>query len=46
MATQSTILFTEQDMLDYLQYVDLHNARYHFKAPLSPTRWFKEVKNN
>ena len=46
MATQSTILFTEQDVLEYIQYVELHNIRYHFKAPLSPARWFEEVKDN
>ena len=37
-------IFTEQDVLDYIQYVELHNIRYAFKAPLSPTRWFNEVK--
>ena len=38
-------LFTEQDVLDYMQYVELHSIRYAFKTPLSPTRWFNEVKN-
>ena len=37
-------IYTEQDMLDYMEYVSFINIRYHFKAPLSPSRWFKEVK--
>jgi hypothetical protein len=37
-------IYTEQDMLDYMGYVSFINIRYHFKASLSPSRWFKEVK--
>ena len=38
-------IYTEQDMLDYMEYVSFINMRYHFKAPLSPSRWYKEAKN-
>ena len=38
-------IYTEQDMLDYMEYVSFINMRYHFKVPLSPSRWYKEVKN-
>ena len=38
-------IYTEQDMLGYMEYVSFINMRYQFKAPLSPSRWFKEVKD-
>ena len=37
--------YTEQDMLDYVLYVELVHARYHYKAPLLPKEWFKQIKS-
>lgn len=37
--------YTEQDMLDYVLYVELVNARGWFRSPLQPKEWFKQIKS-
>ena len=37
--------FTEEEVLEYIGYVDLIHARYHYKVPLSPKEWFKQIKS-
>ena len=37
-------IYTEQDMIDYMDYVTYIGMKYYFKAPLSPSRWLKEIK--
>ena len=38
-------LFTQEEVLEYIGYVDLIHARYHYKVPLSPKEWFKQIKS-
>ena len=37
--------YTEEEVLEYIGYVDLIHARYHYKVPLSPKEWFKQIKS-
>ena len=38
-------LFTQEEVLEYIGYVDLIHARYQYKVPLSPKEWFKQIKS-
>ena len=38
-------LFTQEEVFEYMDYVNLFNLRYHYKLPLSPKEWFKQIKS-
>lgn len=37
--------YTEQDMLDYVLYVEIVNSKDWIRSPLLPKEWFKQIKS-